>query len=135
MLFSCSLSKSLALLSVRQNRTICRKRKWWGRSDLNTQPLGISNHAPELSHPPKGQHTQSCFWSPTSYLIRLRPQTANHIHTTDIKPLRALWPAPNWDSARPINPIGLNALIRIFWKISTLTTSVCSTAKYRSFST
>ena len=28
------------------------KRSKWGRSDLNTQPLGISNHAPELSHPP-----------------------------------------------------------------------------------
>ena len=64
-----------------------RKENEWGRSDLNTQPLGISNHAPELSHPPKGQHTQSCFWSPTSCLIRLRPQTAYQIHTTDIKPL------------------------------------------------
>jgi hypothetical protein len=54
--------------------------QWWGRSDLNTQPLGISNHAPELSHPPKGQHTQSCFWSPTSYLIRLRPQPTFYIN-------------------------------------------------------
>lgn len=25
---------------------------WWGRSDLNTQPLGILKQAPELSHSP-----------------------------------------------------------------------------------
>ena len=109
---SIKINKNMRVFEV---SPICKKPVWWGRPDLNRRPLpnlgakpkftGFSMTAPEIRHSPRGVSKPVkwfAFWSPSSYLSRLRPHPLGSNPITEQAPIKIFMQCPMHKRAKAV---------------------------------